>query len=66
MIFFFCIVIIAYVTKQRHITKPVLVNIFITLFHVNLYFKDDGFVKVAKITIFRRPRKKAAGKARKS
>ena len=55
-----------YVTKQRHITKPALVNIFITLPDDNWYFKDDGLVKVAKITIFRRPRKKAAGKARKS
>jgi len=54
------------VTKQRHITKPALVNIFINLPHDNWYFKDDGFVKVAKITIFRRPRKKTAGKARKS
>jgi len=48
MIFFFCIIIIAHVTKQRHITKPVLVNIFINLPDDNWSLKDDGFEKVAK------------------
>jgi len=48
MIFFFCIVIIAYVTKQRHITKSALVNIFITLPDDNWYLKDNGHVKSRK------------------
>jgi retron-type reverse transcriptase len=31
-----------YVTKQRHITKPALVNIFITLPDDNWYFKNTA------------------------
>jgi len=38
--------------KQRHITKPNPVNIFIAMPDDNRYFKDDGFVKSRKINNF--------------